>query len=60
MHDLRTGARIFSALEGHQISMMTMGSSDLNVSVVLPEAQADSAVRSLHAALFERATAEVM
>jgi aspartate kinase len=59
MKDLKVGARIFEALEGTEIAMMTMGSSDLNVSIVLPETHADRAVRSLHQALFERSAAEV-
>jgi aspartate kinase len=59
MHDPLIGARIFTALQGCEISMMTMGSSDLNVSIVLPERFADQSVRSLHAALFENAPAEV-
>jgi aspartate kinase len=58
MHDVGIGARMFTALEGRHLSMMTMGSSDLNVSIVLPEAEADDAVRSLHAALFETSPAE--
>jgi aspartate kinase len=46
--------RAFSALaaEGHTVELISMGASAINVSVVLPDAQVDGAVRALHRGLF--------
>lgn len=46
--------RAFDALarEGHAVELISMGASAINVSVVLPDAQVDAAVRALHRALF--------
>ncbi|HUF16813.1 MAG TPA: lysine-sensitive aspartokinase 3 [Thermoanaerobaculia bacterium] len=53
MHDTTTGATILTALAGTSISMMSLGSSGLNLSIVVPRASADAAVQSIHRALFE-------
>ena len=40
------------AAEGHAVELISMGASAINVSVVLPDAQVDGAVRALHRGLF--------
>ena len=59
MSDTNVGGTILSALAGTPISMMSLGSSGLNLSIVVPRPYADDAVRSIHRALFERRTEEV-
>lgn len=46
------------AFEEHRIHLVTQASSDLNLTVVVDEAQADRLVASLHALLFEGAEIE--
>jgi aspartate kinase len=48
--------RIFAALgaEGVPVELISMGASAINVSVVVPEADGERAVRALHRALFTR------
>ncbi len=50
-------ARIFGALRSINVVMISFGASDVNLSFVVSEADADPAVRALHAAFFEEATA---
>jgi aspartate kinase len=53
MKDSEVGAKIFSALRGIPISMFALGTSGLNLSIVVDEKDADRAVKSIHEALFE-------
>ncbi|HEU4522295.1 MAG TPA: lysine-sensitive aspartokinase 3 [Thermoanaerobaculia bacterium] len=53
MHDSEVGARIFEALRGVRMSMFALGTSGLNLSIVVEEKDADRAVKSIHHALFE-------
>ena len=53
MRDSMTAARVFEALRGITVSMFSLGTSGLNLSVVVDNADADRAVRAVHAALFE-------
>jgi len=46
-------ARIFHSIRDVNVVMISFGASDVNVSFVVAEADAERAVRSLHAALFE-------
>ncbi len=54
MRDSAVGARIFEALRGVRISMFSMGTSGLNLSIVVHPDDADRAVKAVHAALFEQ------
>jgi aspartate kinase len=45
--------RLFGALAGVNIVMISFGASDVNVSFVVSEQDADAAVRALHRAFFE-------
>ncbi|HUP44570.1 MAG TPA: aspartate kinase, partial [Thermoanaerobaculia bacterium] len=53
MRDSEVGARIFEALRGVPMSMFALGTSGLNLSIVVSEKDADRAVKSIHAVLFE-------
>jgi len=53
MADARTGARVLDALHGIPVKMVSLGRSGLNLSIVVDDANADRAVRSIHHALFE-------
>jgi aspartate kinase len=53
MHDSTVGARIFEAMRGIPMSMFSLGTSGLNLSIVVDEGDADRAVKAVHAALFE-------
>ncbi|MBV9496420.1 MAG: lysine-sensitive aspartokinase 3 [Acidobacteria bacterium] len=53
MDDAQVGARVFSAMQGIPISMFSLGTSGLNLSIVVDEKDADRAVKSIHHALFE-------
>jgi aspartate kinase len=46
-------ARVFAAMSDIPVRMISLGSSDINLSLVVPEDRLDGAIRSLHAALFE-------
>jgi aspartate kinase len=50
-------ARIFGALRSINVVMISFGASDVNLSFVVSEADAVPAVRALHAAFFEDASA---
>ena len=54
MSDSGVGASIFDSLRGIPISMFSLGTSGLNLSIAVQEKDADRAVKSIHAALFER------
>jgi len=45
-------ARTFSSLKGTPVRMITLGSSDINLSVVVPVEATDDAVRTLHEEFF--------
>jgi len=47
-------SRVFSTLEEVPIRLVTLGSSDTNLSVVVPREKTAEAVRSLHSEFFER------
>jgi aspartate kinase len=47
------GARIFEAMDGVAMSMFSLGTSGLNLSIVVDDADADRAVKSIHRSLFE-------
>ena len=51
--DSAVAARIFEAMRGIPMSMFSLGTSGLNLSIVVDEADADRSVRAIHAALFE-------
>lgn len=53
MRDSSVGARIFDAMRGIPMSMFSLGTSGLNLSIVVDEKDADRSVRAIHAALFE-------
>jgi aspartate kinase len=53
MRDSITAARVFEALRGIPVSMFSLGTSGLNLSIVVDNGDADRAVRAVHAALFE-------
>jgi len=53
MRDSVVGARIFEAMRGVPMSMFSLGTSGLNLSIVVDEKDADRCVRAIHAALFE-------
>ncbi|HEX6179058.1 MAG TPA: lysine-sensitive aspartokinase 3 [Thermoanaerobaculia bacterium] len=57
MQDSEVGARIFEAMRGIPMAMFSLGTSGLNLSIVIDEKDADRAVKSIHAVLFEVATA---
>lgn len=53
LSDTRVGARVFEALHGIPMKMLSLGRSGLNLSVVVDDADSDRAVQAVHAALFE-------
>ena len=53
MRDSMVGAKIFEAMRGIATSMFSLGTSGLNLSIVVDDAEADRSVRAIHAALFE-------
>lgn len=53
MRDSIAGARVFEAMRGIPMAMFSLGTSGLNLSIVVDEADADRAVRAVHTALFE-------
>lgn len=59
LHDTKTAATVFSALEGIDISMMSFGTSGLNLSIAVSDADATRAIRAVHRAVFETASQEV-
>jgi aspartate kinase len=57
MKDSMTAARIFESLRGVGVSMFSLGTSGLNLSIVVDNNDADRAVRAVHTALFETPSA---
>ncbi len=55
MGESMVGPAIFDALQGIPLTMFSLGRSGLNLSIVVDDADADRAVRSIHHALFEAA-----
>ena len=53
MKDSEVGARVFESLRGIPVSMFSLGTSGLNLSIVMDEKDADRAVKAIHRALFE-------
>jgi aspartate kinase len=53
MADSVVGGRIFESLRGIPISMFSLGTSGLNLSIVMKDEDADRAVKAIHRALFE-------
>ena len=53
MRDSIVGARVFEAMRGIPTSMFSLGTSGINLSIVVDESDADRSVRAIHAALFE-------
>jgi aspartate kinase len=51
--DSMVAARVFEALRGIPMKMVSLGRSGLNLSVVVDDADADHAVKAAHHALFE-------
>ena len=45
-------ARVFTALEGLPVRMVSLGSSDINLSLVVPETEMEEAIKRLHAEFF--------
>lgn len=46
-------ARVFSTLEGISVRLISLGSSDTNLSLVVPDGEAGRAVEQLHGAFFD-------
>jgi aspartate kinase len=59
LHDTTIGATAFAALKGIEISMMSFGTSGLNLSIAVHDADAARAVQAVHRALFESEAEEV-
>ena len=57
MKDSAVGARVFESLRGVPMSMFSLGTSGLNLSIVIDEKDAERAVKSIHATLFEQVPA---
>jgi aspartate kinase len=53
MRDSIVGARVFEAMRGIPMSMFSLGTSGLNLSIVVDDKDADRSVRAVHTALFE-------
>ncbi|HYM59255.1 MAG TPA: lysine-sensitive aspartokinase 3 [Thermoanaerobaculia bacterium] len=53
MQDSGAGARVFDALRGVPLAMFSLGTSGLNLSIVVDSRDADRAVRAIHHVLFE-------
>ncbi|HEY0788589.1 MAG TPA: aspartate kinase, partial [Thermoanaerobaculia bacterium] len=58
IRDRTVGARTIEALEGIPISMLSIGSSGLNFSIVVPEEAAERALREIHRRVFEETSSE--
>ena len=56
MKDSGVGARVFESLRGVPMSMFSLGTSGLNLSIVIDEKDAERAVKAIHATLFEHVT----
>ncbi|HVT05743.1 MAG TPA: lysine-sensitive aspartokinase 3 [Thermoanaerobaculia bacterium] len=58
MSDASIGKRIFASLENIPVTMISLGSSDLNLSLVMEARLGDVALQQLHRALFELSSEE--
>ncbi len=58
IRDRAIGARTLEALQGVPISMLSIGSSGLNFSIVVPEDAAERALREIHRRVFEASSSE--
>ena len=56
MSDTGVGSRVFEAMQNIPMSMFSLGTSGLNLSIVIEEKDAERAVKSIHGALFETVT----
>jgi aspartate kinase len=56
-HATGLGARVFGALSGVPVFMISMGSSEVNLSLVVREAQVIEVIRKLHSSFFEQSAA---
>jgi len=54
MNDSLNVARVFESMRGVPMSMFSLGTSGLNLSIVVDDGDADRAVRAIHRALFEQ------
>ncbi|MFW6233987.1 MAG: ACT domain-containing protein, partial [Spirochaetota bacterium] len=52
--DSRTVARVFGVLAGIPIRMVSLGNSDVNLSMVVPSQRVSDTVSRLHEEFFER------
>ena len=50
---LRMAAQVFTAVRHINVRMISQGASEINMSFMIDEEDADEAVRSLHAAFFQ-------
>ena len=55
--DTMVGARVFEAMRGIPMQMLSLGRSGLNLSIVIDDADSDRAIQRIHHALFEQAVA---
>ena len=55
--DALVGARIFEAMHGVPMQMLSLGRSGLNLSIVVNDADSDRAIQRIHQSLFEQAVA---
>lgn len=55
--DSAVGARVFEAMRGIPMQMLSLGRSGLNLSIVVDDRDADTAVKAVHHALFEATVA---
>jgi aspartate kinase len=55
--DAMVGTRVFEAMRGVPMQMLSLGRSGLNLSIVIDDAKSDDAIQRIHAALFEQAVA---
>ena len=56
LHQTGVAGRVFGALREINLLMVSFGASDINLSFVVKQADADTAVRLLHRELLETAT----
>ncbi len=54
LSDSLVGSRIFEALQGIPMKMLSLGRSGLNLSIVVDDRDSDRALQQVHAALFEQ------
>jgi aspartate kinase len=57
LEDALVGARVFEAMRGISMQMLSLGRSGLNLSIVVNDTDSDKAIQRIHHALFEQAVA---